>query len=65
MGRGQVTRAKILRAALDLFVEKGIAATTTRQISSGAGISEGAIYRHFERKDEIAFELFKFLITHF
>lgn len=59
MGRGQITRAKILRSSLELFVEKGIAATTTREISARAGISEGAIYRHFESKDEIAFELFK------
>lgn len=59
MGRGQITRANILRASLELFVERGIAATTTREISARAGISEGAIYRHFESKDEIAFELFK------
>lgn len=59
MGRGHITRAKILRSSLELFVEKGIAATTTREIASRAEISEGAIYRHFESKDEIAFELFK------
>lgn len=59
MSRGQVTREKILRASLELFVEKGIAATTTREIAALAAISEGAIYRHFESKDEIAFELFR------
>jgi AcrR family transcriptional regulator len=59
MGRGYVTRAKILRSSLGLFVEKGIAATTTREIAARAEISEGAIYRHFESKDEISFELFK------
>jgi AcrR family transcriptional regulator len=59
MGRGMITRGKIERSSLELFVEKGIAATTTREISSQAGISEGAIYRHFASKDEIAFELFK------
>ena len=59
MARGYETRAKIERSSLELFVQKGIAATTTREISAGAGISEGAIYRHFESKDEIAFELFK------
>lgn len=59
MGRGYITRAKILRSSLELFVDKGIAATTTREIASRAEISEGAIYRHFESKDEIAFELFK------
>lgn len=59
MARGYETRAKIERSSLELFVQKGIAATTTREISGSAGISEGAIYRHFESKDEIAFELFK------
>ena len=59
MNRGQITRAKILRSSLELFVEKGIAAATTREIAARSEISEGAIYRHFESKDEIAFELFK------
>ena len=52
------SRQKIARAALDVFVSRGFDAATTREIAAGAGLSEGAIYRHFRSKDEIASELF-------
>lgn len=52
------TRHKIMRAALDVFVAHGFDAATTRQIASAAGLSEGAIYRHFPSKDSIGAELF-------
>lgn len=52
------TRMKIERAALDLFREHGITAATTREIARRAGLSEGALYRHFPSKEAIAAELF-------
>jgi AcrR family transcriptional regulator len=52
------TRQRIRRAALEAFVAHGYDAATTRQIAAGAGLSEGAIYRHFPAKDDIARELF-------
>lgn len=54
----QATRARIERAALDLFVARGVDAATTRDIAAAAGVSEGAIYRHFDSKDELAAALF-------
>ncbi|MFH1680727.1 MAG: TetR/AcrR family transcriptional regulator [Candidatus Eisenbacteria bacterium] len=48
----------ILDAALDLFVEKGISAATTREIARRAGTAEGNLYRHFESKDTLARHLF-------
>lgn len=56
------TRTKlpqILRAALKLFVEKGIDGTTTKDIAGEAGVSEGALYRHFKGKDDLAWFLFQ------
>ncbi len=52
------TRTLIERAALTLFVREGYDAATTRLIAAEAGISEGAIYRHFRSKEELAGALF-------
>ncbi|MEQ9814503.1 MAG: TetR/AcrR family transcriptional regulator [Azospirillaceae bacterium] len=51
-------KAAIQRAALELFVEQGIDATTTKQIAARANTSEGNIYRHFSSKDALAETLF-------
>lgn len=53
------TRRRLRSAALELFVEKGVAETTTRDLAKKAGIAEGTIYRHFESKDELVRDLFR------
>ena len=58
MKDGKATKTKISRAALGLFVEKGVAETTVRDIAAAAGVAEGTLYRHFTGKDELAWELF-------
>lgn len=58
MRDGKATRTKISRAALTLFVDKGVTDTTVREIATAAGVAEGTIYRHFASKDELAWELF-------
>ena len=49
---------RIYRAALRLFVQKGIEGTTTKDIARAARVSEGALYRHFKSKDYLAYHLF-------
>ncbi len=51
-------RPRIERAALQLFVDEGVDAATTRGIAEQAGVSEGALYRHYKGKDELALALF-------
>jgi AcrR family transcriptional regulator len=58
MRDGKKTKERISRTALDLFVDKGITETTIRDIAQAAGVAEGTLYRHYESKDELAWELF-------
>ena len=50
-------RDHIIAAALDLFSEKGYAATSTARIAQEAGVSEGLIFRHFKNKRGLVEEL--------
>jgi AcrR family transcriptional regulator len=53
------TRDRIERAAIRLFAEKGVDATSVRDVARVVDISEGALYRHFDGKDELVWELFE------
>ena len=53
------TRDRIEQAAVRLFVEKGVAETSIRDIARAVGLSEGALYRHFEGKDELVWKAFE------
>jgi AcrR family transcriptional regulator len=56
---------KIMRAAVRLFVEKGIDGTTTKDIAAKSGVSEGALYRHFKSKEDLAYHLFAVHVNDF
>jgi AcrR family transcriptional regulator len=51
------TRHKILEAAEKLLRLKGSAHMTTKEIAREVGISESALYRHFDHKEDIFFAL--------
>jgi AcrR family transcriptional regulator len=59
MASGDVTRQRLLRAALELFTTLGYHPTTTPQIAKKAGVAEGTIYRHFPSKQELLNELYR------
>ena len=56
---GEITRRKILQVAKKLFVEKGYFNTSMRDIAKTAQVSTGAVYHHFESKEEIAGEIYR------
>ncbi len=53
----QFTREKIIRAAKQIFIEKGIINTATSQIAEAAGIAHGTLFLHFPNKDSLVIEL--------
>jgi AcrR family transcriptional regulator len=44
---------ELLAAALDLFVEKGYAATRLEDVAARAGVSKGTLYLYFTNKEEL------------
>lgn len=56
---GERTRRFILETAKRLFVERGYFNTSMRDIAREAGVSTGALYHHFESKEEIAGEIYR------
>ena len=53
MAKRENDRADIIRAAIELVAENGIAAVTTRQIAKKAGVSDGLMYRFFNSKEDL------------
>ena len=58
MGKAEETKARLERAALTLFVARGVAETTTKEIAMAASVAEGTIYRYFPSKEQLALDLF-------
>jgi len=54
-----LTRQRLIRAALELFATRGYHDTTTAQIAKKAGVAEGTIYRHFPSKQQLLNELYR------
>src|SRR6516165_7246714 len=52
--RSEVTRQKILDAAMDVFSEVGYAAAGLGEVIERAGMTKGALYHHFDSKEALA-----------
>ena len=52
-------REQLLTAARRLFVRKGYRGTTTEEIAAAAGVTKGAVYFHFARKEDILLEILR------
>lgn len=44
---------KIIQAAIEIFSEKGYAASSTSEIAQKAGVAEGTIFRHYKTKKDL------------
>src|ERR1044071_9103837 len=52
-------RNAIVKAAVPLFVRKGFAGTTTRELAEAAGISAALLFRHFPTKQLLYREILR------
>jgi AcrR family transcriptional regulator len=59
MRQADLTRQRLVRAALELFTTRGYHDTTTPLLAKKAGIAEGTIYRHFDSKKHLLNELYR------
>ncbi len=57
-------RRLIIQAAVELMTEKGLKASTMRQIATNAGIGAGTIYNYFPTKESILFAYYEDHLHH-
>jgi TetR/AcrR family transcriptional regulator len=51
--RKEARPGELLDAALELFVEKGFAATRSEEVAARAGVSKGTLFLYFPSKEEL------------
>lgn len=56
--RATGVKGKVDRSAIELFAARGVDGVSIADIAVAAGISQGALYRHYRSKDEMAARLF-------
>lgn len=62
MLKSERTRLHIIETVAPIFNKKGYSAMSLSQITQAAGLTKGAIYGHFESKEELAIEAFRYCI---
>lgn len=49
----EITRQRIINAAREVFLNKGVSRTSLEHVASHAGVTRGAVYWHFKNKSEL------------
>ena len=49
----QTTRKAIIEASMELFAKRGYHGTSVSQIAAATGLTKGALYWHFEGKEDL------------
>ncbi|MFT7900114.1 TetR/AcrR family transcriptional regulator [Tenacibaculum ascidiaceicola] len=62
MSKSERTKAFIIETVAPIFNKNGYAAMSLSKITEATGLTKGAIYGHFENKEELAIESFKFSV---
>jgi AcrR family transcriptional regulator len=56
--RATHVKEKVDHAAIALFAARGVDGVSIAEIAAAAGVAQGALYRHYRSKDELAARLF-------
>lgn len=56
--RATGVKDRVERAAVELFAARGVDGVSIADIAAAAGVAQGALYRHYRGKDQLAAELF-------
>jgi AcrR family transcriptional regulator len=56
--RRQATRDALLSAGRRLFAERGVAAVSTEELVTEAGVTRGSLYHHFQDKNDLFLAVF-------
>ncbi|BBY81702.1 TetR family transcriptional regulator KstR2 [Mycolicibacterium pulveris] len=59
VGQPPTRRDELLELAATMFAERGLKATTVRDIADSAGILSGSLYHHFSSKEEMVDEVLR------
>jgi TetR/AcrR family transcriptional repressor of nem operon len=60
MSKGEQTRQAIIAKAAPLFNQRGFAGCSMADIMAATGLEKGGLYRHFDSKEELAAETFRY-----
>ena len=58
--KAELTKEHILKTVAPIFNQFGYAATSLSEITQATGFTKGAIYGHFENKEELAIKAFNY-----
>ena len=60
----QAKKQEILKIAMKVFAQKGVANTKMADVADAAGIGKGTIYEYFKSKEDILHEAFNYFVEH-
>jgi TetR/AcrR family transcriptional regulator, transcriptional repressor for nem operon len=63
MNKGEMTRQRIIEEAAPIFNQRGYAGCSMQDVMEATGLEKGGVYRHFESKEELAAEAFKYAMA--
>jgi TetR/AcrR family transcriptional repressor of nem operon len=60
MGKGELTRQRIIEEAAPIFNQRGFAGCSMQDVLEATGLEKGGVYRYFASKEELAAEAFQY-----